>query len=63
MSIFDRNNPTNRDRVAMLREGEQISIINLNLRLRSSGDLGHERPLPEPPARELVVAHTSPGAY
>ncbi len=24
MSIFDRNNPTNRDRVAMLREGEQM---------------------------------------
>jgi hypothetical protein len=48
---------------ALLRQGKQISVVYLNLRLRLRGDPGHERSLPGYSAREMVVAHTSPGAY
>jgi hypothetical protein len=48
---------------SLLREREQITVINLQLRLRVGRDFGHERSSPGPSARELVVAHTSPGAY
>ena len=51
-------------RAALFRQRDQIAVVKLTLSLRLSGDPGHERSSSRPrKAREMVVAHTSPGAY
>ena len=52
-----------RVRVPLLREGDQIAIINLKLTLRLLGDPCHNTPLHGPRRARIVVAHSSPGAY
>jgi hypothetical protein len=53
--------------IALLGEGDEIPIIDLNLRLRIGGETGHERAFLAPAGMVAgsiggSVAHSSPGA-